>query len=336
MMKMLRGLMLIGSFMVAVGAVTYDSGMSPRLQWLANDGYCGEVSTISAGLKYGQYLSQYDMRDIATGAQADEYLVGVNDESAAKKVKLQHIEFDGKTNIGTDNYLAWIKTMARKGYAVTISVYMNYYLFYGMTSPTAGDAEYDHIVSVSSISSAYDDDKYHDEDVIVISDHGLWAPYRTGPVYLFNYTFKDFVGTREEANKKTGNTYTLPASSKTTTFNYGIAHTGIMDDDGVLLPVSITTNVNYEDPEMENRSEKRPAAMPLDLTITVAGLTPGEAYMLYRYSDETKVPTANFNSQLANAAESTPFTATKSTFVATKSILSNEKNFFRCVLSDAK
>jgi hypothetical protein len=32
---------------------TWDAGVSPRLQWITNEGYCGEVSTISAGLKYG-------------------------------------------------------------------------------------------------------------------------------------------------------------------------------------------------------------------------------------------------------------------------------------------
>ena len=32
-----------------------------RIQWDANSGYCGEVSMISAGLYYGQYLSQYDV-----------------------------------------------------------------------------------------------------------------------------------------------------------------------------------------------------------------------------------------------------------------------------------
>ena len=58
--------------------------MAPRRQWESNAGYCGEVSTISALLNYGGYMSQYDMRvaaspnsrNIQTGT---EYLVGVND-----------------------------------------------------------------------------------------------------------------------------------------------------------------------------------------------------------------------------------------------------------------
>jgi hypothetical protein len=321
---------------VACAKYVYDSNMPPRLQWLANDGYCGEVSTISAGLKYGQYLSQYDMRDLATsGDQLDEYLVGVNDETAAKKVSLNHLEFDGQTNVGSENYLSWIKTMMRKGYATTIAVYMNYYLFYGITTADAGDAEYDHIVSVYSITSNYDDDIYHDDDVITISDHGLWAPRVTGPVFYFNYTFKEFIGTRQDANKKNGNTYTLPQSSRSTTLNYGIAHTGPYDDSGVVMPLKVVTDKNIEKPEMVNRSEKRPDPMDLALTVTVSGLESGVQYVLYRYSDESKVPSSTFNKLASNAAEVIKFTASKSTYSVTKDILSSDKVFYRCVRADA-
>ncbi len=167
--------------------------------------------------------------------------------------------------------------MTRKGYAVTITVYMNYYLFYGVVKPDAGnylpeelntndckliikplfivsgEYDYDHIVSVSSIISLYDDDEFHPDDIIVISDHGLWAPRTTGPVYLFNYTFKDFIGTREDANAKNGDVYTLPASSKLTCYNYGVAHTSVVDQNADLLPVRLETSVNYESPEIDNK-----------------------------------------------------------------------------------
>ena len=42
----------------------------PRYQWEHNGGYCGETSMISAGLYYGQYLSQYDVRTIASPGMA--------------------------------------------------------------------------------------------------------------------------------------------------------------------------------------------------------------------------------------------------------------------------
>jgi hypothetical protein len=45
---------------------TWTNNIPSRLQWEANYGYCCEVSLISAGLYYGQYLSQYDARAIAS------------------------------------------------------------------------------------------------------------------------------------------------------------------------------------------------------------------------------------------------------------------------------
>jgi len=55
------GLAYLTSAVPSLGAVKkfrWGDDMPPRFQWTHNDGYCGEVSTIMAGLKYGQYYSQ--------------------------------------------------------------------------------------------------------------------------------------------------------------------------------------------------------------------------------------------------------------------------------------
>lgn len=52
---------------------------------------------------------------------------------------------------------------------------MNQFVFYKNKSPSAGEAEYDHIVSVIGFDSNYDDNLYHPDDVIHISDHGETA-----------------------------------------------------------------------------------------------------------------------------------------------------------------
>lgn len=102
------------------GKYHYDANVSPRLQWLSNEGYCGEVSLIMTGLKYGQYISQYDMREISAvcpdvaKCKVQEqrfYLVGENDQRASKLVKLDAIEWDfTDLSIGhTMSHLAWIK-----------------------------------------------------------------------------------------------------------------------------------------------------------------------------------------------------------------------------------
>ena len=197
----------------------------------------------------------------------------------------------------------------RRGYAPTITVFMNQYMFYGISDPNAGYPDYDHIVSATSIDSNFDDDVYHDDDIITLDDHGLYGPWPEAlRPYYFSYSFVDFMGDRHDANSKTtGFVYTLPAVTEYG--NYGITHTGPTDVDKVLLPVRVDTDVNYEKPEIKNRSEERPDAMELTLSITVSGLQSGVAYTLYRYRDETDVPTVDFNANSEKAVEKVVFVA---------------------------
>ena len=322
----------------------WDSNIPARLQWLHNDGYCGEVSTIMALLKFGNYISQYDFRDIASKystlgdpskpQQTQFYLVGENDQEASSAVKLNSIEYDHSIR-NAQEYLAWCKKMITKGHTITITVYMNYYLFYGTTDPNAGEWDYDHIVSISKIESNYDDDLYHDDDVLTMEDHGLWAPRKTGPQYLFSYTFKDFPGTREDANTQTDSNkiYTLPSSK--TAGQFGICHTGVIDLNKELLPITVNTNVNYESPEIPNHSETRPPAMNITLTVTVSGLNPNTNYVLYKYDDENKVPIKDFNKNKNNAVKVIEFIGPENntnTYTIIEEILSNEKAFYRAVV----
>jgi hypothetical protein len=161
----------------------WESGMHPRLQWLGNDGYCGEVSAVMAAMRFGSYLSQYDVRSVATGGnQSEYYLVGENDATASRKLRLASHEYPNSCVPGaprscSEEYLAWVKRMSRKGHAVTVTVYMNNYLFYGDTDPQAGEPDYDHIVSVLSVESAHDDDDYHDDDRLTIGQCSVLRPF---------------------------------------------------------------------------------------------------------------------------------------------------------------
>ena len=114
---------------------------------------------------------------LLTSNQADIgiYTVGQNDQFISDKLRLNHIEYPSSDSISTKEYVVWMKTMLKQGYAVTICVYMNHYLFYLETNPNAGDREYDHIVTLREIESDFDDNEYHDTDIITIADHGLWA-----------------------------------------------------------------------------------------------------------------------------------------------------------------
>lgn len=307
----------------------------PRLQWNANSGYCGEVSLISAGLYYGQYISQYDAR-LATSknaTQKDQLLLGTNAVFAANKMHLNAVEWNACKEKNTNDFLVWVKQNVVKGYPVAIGIFTNEYLFYNKTDPKAGDPNYDHIVPVTGIESSHplNCDDYFGDDVLNFNDNGLWAPSNK-PVYLFNSNFDEFQATRKQANAKDGNIYSL--SNKGT--NYGIAITGVMDLNCDTLPVRLDTNLNYENPEIHDKSNTRPAAMPIILTITVSGLKPGEVYNLYRYNALESVPNAGFNSKAGNAFKKTQIKIkTGSTFVMTQQINSNEIAVYRAVKASA-
>jgi hypothetical protein len=340
---LLLGLAAGGALALEYEWVTQD--LPPRKQWGSNYGYCGETSVVAAMLKYGSYMSQWDVRDVSVlydprNDQQHWYSVGTNDQIASTKLRLNFNEFpsyDPKST--TQQYYLWLKEQTKNGAAVTMCVFMNHFLFSGGKNddPEYGFHYYDHIVSVAKISSNYDDGLYHGDDVITFSDHGLWSPMGE-PVYYFSYTFDEFCGNRTSSNSPDGPIYTMPCDLKQPRMmNFGIAHTGPRDDSNELVPVVVSTNVNYEKPEPFPRSSERPAPMPLVLTVTVGSihLKAGSQYILYRYNEESKVPFSDFN-KAGGAVQHWDFVAEAGKdYFMTLDIMSDQKAFFRCVRRDA-
>lgn len=301
--------------------------LPPRLQWVENGGYCGEMSFIAAGLYYGQYASQYDVRALL-GDQKKELLIGYNDEEAARKMHLSFISWDHRQEKKSAEFLQWVKKQVCRGYPVAIGLYMNEYLFYGNPDPLAGFTDYDHIVSVDGIASKHPltENSYSGGDQISFSDHGLWD--EGIPRYNFSYFFAPFQGDRREANRVDGEIYTLPNEGK----NYGIALTGVADLNHETLPVRVETSLNYEEPSIEEGSNQRPEPMPLLLTVTVSGLKPNQPYLLYRYNSFEAVPDSNFHNHSEKAVQVDRFQISfGSTFTVQHNILSNEIAIYRCV-----
>lgn len=213
-------------------------------------------------------MSQYDMRTMAASSMVRtlyeryydwlfdttfferqwqyslEYLVSVNDEGCAEKVLLATEEWDPKSGDATD-FIAWVKVHLQAGHAVTMSVYMNQFAFHDSIDKDDGDSDYDHIVPVLGIESKYNDALYHADDIIYFSDNGESACIGASnmhvcddfvPQFYYKYTVSDFIGSRQSANAIHGNVYTLPMTS------YGIAHTGVLDDEGDTLRIQISTD----------------------------------------------------------------------------------------------
>ncbi len=288
---------------------------------------------ISAGLYYGQYLSQYDARAIASprirqSKSNSQLLLGVNDKASASRMRLK---YESKSTRSNADFYVWAKNHVAQSHPVIVGVFANSFLLDGDTDLNAGDDEYDHIVPVVGFGSNYSlTSGFYPDDVILISDSGLYTPEPITPYYyLFNTTA--FIKNRQTANSRNGPVYSLPDYPVT---KYGIAIVGVMDANNETFPVRVETSINSELPEIRNNSSTRPASRSLMLTITVSQLTPGVNYNLYRYSNENDIPTVSFNANSKNKGilpwRVINITSGK-TWTTTVPIKSSDKVFFRAV-----
>jgi hypothetical protein len=138
-----------------------------------------------------------------------------------------------------------------------------------------------------------------------------------------------FIGTRVQANSKTGPLYRLPVKS------YGVAHVGVVDTNKDTLPIKITTSSVYENPPIKQGSEKRPSSTNVTLSVTVSKMNASLSYKLYKYDNETLIPTSKFNSNAKNAVSVKTIQSTNGTYTFQETITTNKKAFYRCVLATA-
>jgi hypothetical protein len=310
------------------------NNLPPRSQWQNNYGYCGEVAMIAGGLYFGQYVSQYDARAIASkgipqNRQPSQLLLGVNDTYAAAQMRLSAAEWDNGSEQSTSSFLAWVKQNVARGNPVAIGVFMNQYLFQYSSSASAGDPDYDHIVVVTGAGSnhALTDPSYYSDDAIYFSDNGCW-PLTGTPSYGFAYSFGSFQKDRKQANAPDGPVYSLSNNGS----NYGVALTGVADLAKETLPVWVGTSVNYEHPVISDGATGRPKPMSLTLDVRVNGLQAGRKYHLYRYNAFDSVPASAFNAHAAHAQMAWDIDASsEGPFTLSEKIMSDEIVAYRAV-----
>ena len=175
--------------------------LQPFYQWENNDGYCGEVSMMQAGLNNGQWMSQFNARLVcgtglsqsgtngacaAHGAQVDynaQLLIedpgtGVSGPNtyANAALCLANSRLNGVTYnysaqaagiAGYEEYMSWVKQEVIAGHQVTIAILLN----------GGSDPQYDHEVSVMKIGTNHspDDSSYYPDDVVYFDDHGVYT-----------------------------------------------------------------------------------------------------------------------------------------------------------------
>jgi hypothetical protein len=291
----------------------YPSHVTPRIQWDANFGYCGETSFICAGMSFGQYCSQYTARSLASygidqARQGSQLLLGTDNAlKAAGEMSLKAIAFDSQVpdsesgdvpdlEQATHKFLTTVKSNLLAGGVPIIGVFNNCDILGEGTARNYGDGQYDHIVPIVSWVSHHPldqerADQYIADDAIVLSDNGLYTPGDPAtPPFLFTYEVGSFQGTREQANNPDGPVYMLKWQPQ----NFGVVIQGVSDTNGVTIPVSLSSTLNSE-PPMQNHSDTAPAPAPMDLTATVTIPDESQAYNVYVYNDFADVPSEGFN-----------------------------------------
>jgi hypothetical protein len=175
--------------------------LQPFYQWENNDGYCGEVSMMQAGLNNGQWMSQFNARlicgtglsqsgpngacaahhnqvnynaqllieDPGTGVSgpntyANAALCLANSRLSATTFNYS-AQSSGRT--GYEEYMSWVKRQVIAGHQVTLAVLLN-----GGTDP-----QYDHEVAVIKIGTNHSpaDPTYYADDVVYFDDHGVYT-----------------------------------------------------------------------------------------------------------------------------------------------------------------
>jgi len=264
----------------ATTAVIYPSRrITPFYQWIDNNGYCGEVSMIQAGMNNGQWASQYNARLLCGGqasgsdgtpgtplqqsgpdASCDENAQLLLDTSSPDSAPtclsnfgLASQLFDYTTQAsgtaGYQSFLSWVKARTIAGDNVTI----------GVLDSSGSDSEYDHIVSVVKIGTnhATTDATYYADDVLYFDDHGILTfeggsatenpavPPGTGAdtagctPYVFGYAFGTLAQTAAAAHASAANAYAIVIPGSSAR-DYGFAVSGPLVADGGAAPLPVS------------------------------------------------------------------------------------------------
>jgi hypothetical protein len=305
-----------------------------RMQWLENDGYCGEVSMQEVGLYYGTYASAYYIRNIFDSTQKKDLAELENWAKVLEKFKFDAtlFEFDKFKTPQYKEFSGWLKKNLKQGHPVILATWIafakkdpsgNYasmdYLSDKSTSnipypiPVDPDpiAQIDHFITATGYLGA-DDERYNPSDSLIITNH-VFSTYNW--VQRFDLLFD----TRENKGNSKNYVITLPQ-----TYCFGLAITGYIDETNKTCPARIELD-RIDEPNLI----KKEAPVNFNATLTVENLKKNQTYIIYRYNDPQKIPSKNYtNSSFSNKVV---FKATASTQTFSESIRSDGFAAFRCV-----
>lgn len=279
----------------------------PRDYWREDNGYTGSSCIQQIALYYGMYISQKQCRQVGRDINSDdatgEILVGEYGGNAAavlSALRFTTVSWDctQPTERQYQEYLVWIKQHLYSKAPVIITAYLK-----GFDSNS-----YDIMFLAVGFESA-DTTTYHEEDLL----------YYNNPNNSVSTSFAMAWNNRDMTSSSC-ETECIPENC-----DFGIAVTGIKDDDDVTRPVLILLDENDE-PSIPGDE----APILLTFTVEVMGLKKGESYALLRYNDYTAVPTRDFDAGSADAC--IIFEASNNTMrLINQTVQSDQMTIFRCV-----
>lgn len=304
---------------------------SPRMQWNANSGYCGETSLLTAGIQFGQYASQWTARSLASPGipQTDvnaQLLLGVNGVSTATEMRL-----DAQRGPETQNwmeFMSWVREEVVAGRVVILGVFNNTFM---LGESGMGDDSYDHIVPVYGFESSSPlvvGSSALGDDVLTLSDNGLRTIQTHMPFY-YSYRVEDFRRSREGADAVGGPVYSMPEVGPW----YGLSVAGPTDPSGVLLPVRLVVSPNGEGLQNEAVMAAPPAPQPVTVTVKVDRRDVD--VVVYEYEQFADVPTSSFNALASQALERWDVAAGEGVWSVQRTFSSDETRVYRAVLVSA-
>ena len=264
------------------------NGWSP----VNSQGLCGEMSISNAGLFFGQYASQNQVKKLGGNS---EILLGVNDAQAAKALKLNYQVYNAGSSILSMS--SFIQSNLIAGNVVISGMYC---CDSGIWSE-GNDSSYDHIVNiVGSINNTSGSQDF------VFLDHCRLSYRILSPPNIFS--------TRQGANNIKVNIsdphpeldYTFATSAVEYPFKtpmeqqqytisqkgYLTAVSGVFDTNHETFRMMLQTNEQYE-PDVTNDGVSQ-SPNTVTFSANIYNLTIGNSYSVLRYDSPGSVPSNNF------------------------------------------
>jgi len=239
--------------------------------WTGNvNGYCGETTIQMAGLYYGNYFSQEQVRYAAGNA---EVIIDVNAHEAIQNLFMTFERWDinKQKQPQAQNFIKWAKAAIDNGSPV---------MFGGYLKQKGGDADFDHVMPILG----YDADSSGKVTALYYDD--LWS---TAVRKLANPgDVKTRSGCSQSSTPKQPFGYCLPQA-----YDSGVAITGIVDKAGETYRTQIDVG-RWDEPDWGAEDKVHDKPVPMTPSAKISGLDAGVAYHLLRFDEAVAVPSSNF------------------------------------------